>query len=107
MKLARLGRAKRMMVRRMFGVSSKNRKRSDELLSRLGTECVENKIQRARLRWFRHVEEKEEMHKDECDRCGGQRCSERNWMRDELCGEGHEGYGYKRGNGAGSLYLDV
>ena len=58
--LARLRREERMMARRMCGVSLKDRKRSDELLSRLGIECVENKIQRARLRWFGHVEWKEE-----------------------------------------------
>ena len=46
--------------RRMCGVSLKDRKRSDELLNRLGIECVENKIQRGRLRWFGHVERKEE-----------------------------------------------
>ena len=54
--LARLERAERMMVQRMCGVSLKDRKRSDELLSRLGIECVENKIERARLRLFGHVE---------------------------------------------------
>ena len=58
--LARLGRAERMMVRKMCGVSLKDRKHRDELLSHLGIECVENKIQRARLRWFGHVEQKEE-----------------------------------------------
>ena len=57
--LVRLRRAERMMVRRMCGVSLKDRKRSDELLSHLGIECVENKIQRARLRWSGHVEQKE------------------------------------------------
>ena len=62
-----------MMVRRMCGVSLKDRKGSDELWSHLGIECIENKIQRARLRWCGHVEGKEEkrlgeeMHKDECD----------------------------------------
>ena len=40
-------------------MSLKDRRRSDELLSCLGIECVENKIQRARLRWFGHVERKE------------------------------------------------
>ena len=35
-------------------------KANDELLSRLGFGCVEDKIQRARLRWFGHVEQKEE-----------------------------------------------
>ena len=47
--LARLRRAERMMVQRIFKESLKDRKRSDELLSRLSIECVENKIQRARL----------------------------------------------------------
>ena len=46
----------------------------------------------------------EEMHKDECDRCGGQRCSKENMK--ELCQEGPEGYGDKGGNGAGSLCLE-
>ena len=41
------------------------------------------------------------MHKDECDQSGGQRCSEENV--EELCEEGHEGYGYKGENGAGPL----
>ena len=40
-------------------MSSKDRKQSDELSSRLGIECAEDKIQRARLRWFGHVEWKE------------------------------------------------
>ena len=108
--LARLRRAERMMVRRMCGVSLKDRKRSDELLNRLGIECVENKIQRGRLRWFGHVERKEEnnwvkkMHKNECDWSGGQRCSEENV--EKLCQEGHEGYGYKGGNGTGPLCLE-
>ena len=57
----------------------------------LGIECVENKIQRARLKWFGHVERLErkeenqlgeEMHKDECDRSGRQKCSKENV---ELC----------------------
>ena len=58
--LAKLMRTERMMVRRMCGVSLKDRKRSDELLSHLGIECVEKKIQRGRLRWFGHVERKNE-----------------------------------------------
>ena len=39
-----------MMVRRMCGVSLKDRKRSDELLNRLGIECVENKIQERKVK---------------------------------------------------------
>ena len=87
-------------------MSLKDRKHSDELLNHLGIECVQNRIQTARLRWFGHVERKrrlgEEMHKDECDRSGGQRCSE----NVELCRERNEGYGHKGGNGTGPLYLE-
>ena len=36
----------------------------------------------------------EEMHKNECDWSGGQRCSED--YVEKLCQEGHEGYGYIR-----------
>ena len=43
------------------------------------------------------------MHKDECDRSDGQRCSKENV---ELCEDGHEDYGYKRGNGAGPMLLE-
>ena len=45
----RLKRAERMMVYEVCacGVSLNDRKRSDELLSRLGIDCVEEKIQRA------------------------------------------------------------
>ena len=48
--LDRLGRAERMMVRKMYGVSLNDRKRSDKLLRRLVIECVKDKIQRARLK---------------------------------------------------------
>ena len=44
----------------MCGVSLKDKKHREELLSQSGIECVEDKIQRARLRWFEHVERKEE-----------------------------------------------
>ena len=108
--LARLRRAERMMVRRMCGVSLKDRKRSDELLNRLGIECVENKIQRGRLRWFGHVERKEENNwVKKCTRMNvigvvDRGCSEENV--EKLCQEGHEGYGYKGGNGTGPLCLE-
>ena len=41
----------------------------------------------------------EEMHKNECDWSGGQRCSEENV--EKLCQEGHEG-----GDGTGPLCLE-
>ena len=108
--LARLRRAERMMVRRMCGVSLKDRKRSDELLNRLGIECVENKIQRGRLRWFGHVERKEENNwVKKCTRMNVIGVVDRGAPRknvEKLCQEGHEGYGYKGGNGTGPLCLE-
>ena len=85
-------------------MSLNDRKHSDELLSCLGIECVEEKIQRARLRWFGHVERQEENEWVNCDWCGGQRCSEENMK--ELCQEGQEGYEYKGGNSARPLCLE-
>ena len=48
-------------------MSLNDRKRSDEILSHLGIECVEAKIQRAWLRWFGDIERKEE--KDWVNKC--------------------------------------
>ena len=48
------------MVRWMCGVTLKNRTRSDELLERLGVESITDVIRRGRLRWFGHLERKEE-----------------------------------------------
>jgi hypothetical protein len=54
--MGRLGRTERMMVRWMCGVTLKDRKPSEELLERLGIECVSVIVRRGRLRWFGHVE---------------------------------------------------
>jgi len=56
----RLERAERMMVRHMCGVTLKDRKASDELRSKLGLESISNVIRRGRLRWFGHVERKDD-----------------------------------------------
>ena len=53
--LAGLGRAGGMMVGGMCGVSLRDGKRGDELLNRLGIECVEGRVRRGGLRWFGHV----------------------------------------------------
>ena len=47
-----------MMVRRMCGVSLKDRKRSLDLYSLLGVESVAEVVRHSRLRWFGHVERK-------------------------------------------------
>ena len=49
-----------MMVRWMCGVSLKDRKRSVDLYSLLGVESMAEVVRRGRLRWFRHVECKNE-----------------------------------------------
>ena len=56
----RLERAERMMVRQMCGVTLKDRKSSEELHRRIGIENVADVIRRGRLRWFGHVERKED-----------------------------------------------
>ena len=52
----RLERTERMMVRWMCGVTLKDRKRSEDLLVRLGIESVAEVVRRSRLRWFGHLE---------------------------------------------------
>ena len=94
--LAKLMRTERMMVTRICGVSLKDRKPSDELLSHLGIECVETKIQRGRLRWFGHVERKNEEDwvkkctKLDVDGMVGRGATRKMWRN--LCGSGHEVY---------------
>jgi len=51
-----LERAERMMVRWMCGVTLKDRRRSEDLLDRLGIESIAVLVRRIRLRWFGHVE---------------------------------------------------
>ena len=58
--LQSLERTERMMVRWMYGVSLKDRKRSVDLYSRLGVQSVDEVVRRGRLRWFGHVERKSE-----------------------------------------------
>jgi len=56
--MQRLERTERMMIRWMCGVSLKDRKTNEELLGRLGIECVSEVVRHGRLRWFGHVERK-------------------------------------------------
>ena len=57
--IKRLERAERTIVRWMCGVTLKNRCKSEDLLSRLGIDSVEEVVRRRRLRWYGHVERKE------------------------------------------------
>ena len=54
--LQSLGRAERMMMRWMCGVSLKDRKRSEVFYGLLGVQSVAEVARRGRLRWFGHVE---------------------------------------------------
>src|SRR5260221_223706 len=56
----RLQRTERAMVRRMCGVTLSERKNSEELISRLGIDCVTEMVARSRLRWFGHFERMED-----------------------------------------------
>jgi len=48
------------MLRSMCGVSLKKGGQSDDLRKRLGVESVADIVRRSRLRWFGHLERKEE-----------------------------------------------
>ena len=65
--MKRLVRAERMIVRWMCGVSLRDRKSSVELIERLGIEGVAEVVRRGRLRWFGHLERKNE--EDWVSRC--------------------------------------
>jgi hypothetical protein len=58
--MQRLERTERMMVRHMCGVTLKNRNSSVELNQRLRIDKVSDVIRRNRLRWFGHVERKDD-----------------------------------------------
>ena len=48
------------MIRRMCGVSLRDRKTSAELRQKMGVEAIADVVRRGRLRWFGHVVRKEE-----------------------------------------------
>ena len=54
----RLVRAERMMMRRMCGVTLRDRVNTDSLYDRLGIDCITKAVTQSRLRWFGHVERK-------------------------------------------------
>ena len=55
-----LVRTENTMVRWMSGVTLKGRRPSEELRLKLGIEGVDGVVRRGRLRWFGHVERKED-----------------------------------------------
>src|SRR5260221_14224094 len=63
---AKLERAEMRMIRMMCGVSLRDKITSMMLRERVGVEAIGVVVKRNRLRWFGHVE-----RKDDCDRAKG------------------------------------
>ena len=59
--LNRLERAEHRMMRRMCGVTLRDRVWSKELFSRLGIESISSTVTKSRLRWYGHVQRKDDM----------------------------------------------
>ena len=59
--MQRMTRTERCMIRRMCGVSLKNRRRSAGLLKLVGISGVEEIMDSSALRWLGHMERKEEL----------------------------------------------
>ena len=55
----RFERAERMMIRWMYGVTLRDRCKSEELRKRLDIEDVVDVVRKSRLRWFGHLERKD------------------------------------------------
>lgn len=58
--MQRMERAEKMMVRWMCGVTLRDRKTSEELRQRLNIVSVCDRVRQGRLKWFGHVERREE-----------------------------------------------
>ena len=57
----RLERTEMQMLRRICGVTLRDKFRNETIRKRLGVECVTEVVRRGRLRWFGHVERKDEI----------------------------------------------
>jgi len=68
----RLDRTEMRMLRWILGLMLRNKKRNDDIRRILGVACITNKVREARLRWFGHVQRREE---EDCVRriLGGRR----------------------------------
>jgi hypothetical protein len=53
--IRRMERAEKMMIRRVCGMTLRNRKTSEEVSNRPGTVSMSNLVHQERLRWFGHV----------------------------------------------------
>ena len=50
------------MLRWMLGVTLKDRKRNDDIRHAIGVCCITDKIRESRLRWYEHVQWREDDH---------------------------------------------
>jgi len=55
-----LERTEKRILRWILGVSLKDRKRSEDIRQAVGVACITDKIREARLRWFGHVQRRED-----------------------------------------------
>ena len=51
------------MLRWILGLTLRDRKRNDDIRLILGVECITDKVREARLRWYGHIQRREE---DDC-----------------------------------------
>jgi len=56
----KLNRTKLSMIRWMYGIKLNKRKKSEELRELIGLEAITLMIKRRRLRWFGHVQRKDD-----------------------------------------------
>ena len=59
----RLERTEMRMLRWIPGLTLRDRKRSDDIRRILGVACITDKVREARLRWYGHLQRREE---DDC-----------------------------------------
>ena len=56
----RLERTEMRMLRWILGLTLRNKKKNDDIRRILGVACITDKVRKARLRWFGHVQRREE-----------------------------------------------
>jgi len=55
-----LDRTEKRMLRWILGLTLRDKKRNDDIRRILGVACITDKVWEARLRWFGHVQRREE-----------------------------------------------
>jgi len=56
----RLERTRMKMLRWILGLTLKDRKRNDDVRHIIGVACITDKVREARLRWYGHIQRREE-----------------------------------------------